>query len=62
MENFIIADSSSKGQGKERFKEIRLPGLINPKSAYQGHIPLLPVSDEKTVLLDILVNLLFVVH
>ena len=61
MENFI-ADSSSKGQGAQQFKGFRLPDLVNPKSAYQEHLPVLPISEEKTVLLDILVGLSFLVH
>ena len=61
MESFI-ADGSSKGQDAQQFKGFRLPGLVNPKSAYQGHLPVLPVSEEKIVLLDILVGLLFLVQ
>lgn len=58
MDDFIV-DSSSKRQGTQRFKGFHLPGLVNPKSAYQGHIPELPVSEEKHILLDILVSLTF---
>lgn len=62
MDNFLIADSSGKRHGTERFKGFRLPALVNPKSAYQGNVPAIPISAEGTVLSDILVSLLFVVH
>lgn len=56
-----IAESSSKGQGTQRFKGFHLPELVNPKSAYGDHVPALPISEEKLVLEDILVSLLLVV-
>lgn len=51
-----LAESSGKGQGKQRFDGLRLPALLSPKSAYQGNVPALPISKEKDVLEDILVR------
>lgn len=61
MDDFM-AESAVKGQGTQRFKGFQLPGLVNPKSAYQGHVPVLPISEEKTVLLEVLVSFVFVVN
>ncbi len=48
----------SESSGKDHyFGGLRLPQLGNPKSAYQGNVPPLPISDERSVLEDILVCL-----
>ena len=51
-----IAARSSKKQAATAFEGLRIPDLIFPKSAYQGHNTVLPVSYESDVLQDFIVG------
>lgn len=47
----------SKEQKSEvRMTGIRTPSFVYPKTAYNGHVPLMPRYSEKSVLQDILVG------
>ena len=52
-----LASKSSKMPAPSHFECVRLPVLIFPKSAYQGHTTTLPVSTESDVLQGYLVSL-----
>lgn len=51
-----LTDQSAKRQASMHMEGLELPGLIFPKSAYHGHVPPLPISREKEVLVEVLVS------
>lgn len=57
-QGIAIAAKPLNKQSAIRFESIKLPDLIFPKSAYQGHNPTLPVSSERDVLQDFSVGCL----
>jgi hypothetical protein len=57
-----LAPSFGKGQLRQYFAGLRLPELLNPKSAYHGYVPGLPISDEESILEDIVVCLSLYLH
>ena len=54
-----LAAKSSRKKATAHFDGLKIPDLICPKSAYQGHSIDLPTNSEKDVLGDFLVGCLW---
>ena len=64
LEKELIEDAAteitkSPPKRRKQCSGIRLPSLVFPKSQYEGYVPPLPVSREKDVLTEYMVQRLF---
>lgn len=55
-QSITFAAKPMKKKFATRFESIKLPGLVFPQSAYQGHDPTLAVNSERDVLQDLSVG------
>ena len=52
----VLAERTKTRTVKQWFQHVRVPDLVSPKSAFQGHKHALPIDSEVNVLQEILVT------